>query len=73
MKKLHRVREFRAELSVSERHLRQMLADGAPHLKYRGTVWIDADRFYAWLNKFERKAKPRAAKKTLQTQESIPK
>jgi hypothetical protein len=58
MKKLLRVKPMAGELDISERTLRGWLAEGCPHIKYKGTILIDSERLLSWLSKFERVGKP---------------
>jgi hypothetical protein len=53
-----RPKEFAQELNISLRKLRQLFALGAPVTKIQGLVLINPEKFYAWLDKFERKGVP---------------
>jgi hypothetical protein len=50
--------EFAKELNISLRVLREIFTLGAPVIKVQGIVWINPEKFYAWLDGFERKGRP---------------
>jgi hypothetical protein len=49
---------FAKELGISIRKLREIFTLGAPVTKVQGIVWINPEKFYAWLDQFERKGRP---------------
>jgi len=53
-----RPKEFAQELKISLRKLRELFTLGAPITKIQGLVFINPDKFYAWLDRFERKGGP---------------
>jgi hypothetical protein len=53
-----RPQAFAKELNISIRKLRELFTLGAPITKVQGLVWVNPEKFYAWLDKFERRGTP---------------
>jgi hypothetical protein len=57
LRRLRRLQTMAKELQVSNRTMYTLLKEGLPFIKRGRLIWLDPERVYRWLSKFERQAK----------------
>ncbi len=55
MPQLKRLKNMAAELQVSRASVRTMIAEGMPAIQRGRLLWLDPEKVFAWLNKFQKK------------------
>ena len=64
-KELRRLKSMAKELQVSDRTMYTLLKEGLPFIKRGRLIWLDPQKVFAWLERFEKQENLRKAEQVV--------